>query len=538
MALRLVATLGSLSFGVPSGRAVVVGRSPECDFQIRDITVSRRHAEMELAEAGLKIRDLASTNGTFLHGERVSEAVAAAGSRIAFGKVVFTLQEDGEEAPAVPAIESSQLDATVLRQIRVPGPADLATRLAEAARAGAAPSAAGQSSADRQASRLALLLDIAKELSRQSEVGHLLDKVARLTLQVMNVDRVAILCLEAGGELVPRVGKSRIGGPAGRWRVPRSVARKAVAERVAVLIDDTPFPATASTPAPGVGSALCAPMIGGQGPVLGVIYLDNLDAGRSFGEEDLEFLTAFSGIVAVALENSQLIERARREAVVLSNFQRYFAPVLAEQIASQEGTVRPGGSKQRVTVLFSDIRGFTALSEQMTPDEIARLLTDYFTEMVEIVFNRGGTLDKFMGDALMALWGAPLERHDDADRAVLAAIEMQWGLERLNEKWRRQGRRTLSVGIGINAGEVFAGNIGSDRRLDYTVIGDAVNIAAHLCSEAGPGEILVAQPLIEAIASPPPLAALAPLPLKGKAQAVPVYRVEWRHRPVQATVAT
>jgi adenylate cyclase len=148
--------------------------------------------------------------------------------------------------------------------------------------------------------------------------------------------------------------------------------------------------------------------------------------------------------------------------------------------------------------------------------------------MVEIVFEHGGTLDKFVGDAVMALWGAPLSREDDADRAIRAAVAMQRALTRLNRDWELQGRPRLAAGIGVNVGEVFAGNIGSDRRLEYTVIGDAVNIASRLCSEAGPEEILIGEPLYAALAQPPPVSALEPLPLKGKARAVPVYRVEWR----------
>jgi adenylate cyclase len=147
--------------------------------------------------------------------------------------------------------------------------------------------------------------------------------------------------------------------------------------------------------------------------------------------------------------------------------------------------------------------------------------------MVDVVFAHGGTLDKFIGDAIMALWGAPIARPDDADRAARAAIAMQQRLAELNREWRRSGRREIAVGIGINVGEVFAGNIGSHRRLEYTVLGDAVNTASRLCSQAGPGEILISEPLHRALAEPPPVAPLAPLSLKGKAQPVPVLRVEW-----------
>ncbi|HTQ80463.1 MAG TPA: adenylate/guanylate cyclase domain-containing protein, partial [Thermoanaerobaculia bacterium] len=197
-------------------------------------------------------------------------------------------------------------------------------------------------------------------------------------------------------------------------------------------------------------------------------------------------------------------------------------------IAAQEGEIRLGGSKRQAVVMFADIRGFTALSERLSPDEIASLLNEYFTEMVEIVFEHGGALDKFMGDAMMAIWGAPLNRADDPDRAVRAAVAMQRELEPLNRLWRERGKPTLAVGIGLHAGEVFAGNIGSDRRLEYTVLGDAVNTASRLCAEAGAGDILIGEALYEALEAPPRVAPLQPLQLKGKAQAVAVYRVEWR----------
>ncbi len=535
--MKLVAPSGSPAVLISGGRPYQVGRAIACDLSVQDPTVSRQHAELELTEAGVRVRDLGSTNGTYLNGQRVSDAIALAGSRLSFGKVDFEVRE--ENAPTETPGEGS-LDATILRQVPVRGPADIAAQLSEAPQGTSMLRIAGGSQGDRQERKLSLLLDIAKELSQQPEVDLLLDRVVGLTFQVMDVDRVAILMpdpLNPGGDLTPRVWRSRVGSPGSspmpRWRVSRTIVRKAVGERVAVLVEnaaaDERFEGTSVPTA--LHSALCAPMLGKQGTVLGALYLDNLGAPHSFGEEDLEFLSAFSGMAAVAIENSQLIERARREAVVLSNFQRYFGPDLARQIAGAEGAVQLGGAKRRVVILFSDIRGFTSLSEPLSPDEIATLLTDYFTEMVEIVFEHGGTLDKFIGDALMALWGAPLARRDDADRAMRAAIAMQQRLLRLNREWERKGRRPLEVGIGIDAGEVFAGNIGSERRLEYTVLGDAVNTAARLCAEAGPGEILMAEGLKAALADPPPATALAPLPLKGKAQPVPVFRVEWREVP-------
>ena len=142
------------------------------------------------------------------------------------------------------------------------------------------------------------------------------------------------------------------------------------------------------------------------------------------------------------------------------------------------------------------------------------------------MFEHGGTLDKFMGDAIMALWGAPMAHEDDADRAMRCALDQLAALERLNNKWKEQGRSELGIGIGINFGEVFAGNIGSDRRLEYTVIGDAVNTAYRLCGKAGPNEILISEPFYEQLKKKPPVEALEPIQVKGKTKKVPVYRVK------------
>jgi adenylate cyclase len=535
--VKLVAKSGTLSVEISPGRTLIVGRTDDCDLPIADPTVSRRHAELDLTDSGLRLRDVGSTNGTFVDGRRVSEAVALPGAQIAFGKVGFDLLD--QEAPhglSLAGLADAPIGGTIVRQMKVRGSADVVAQLADAPAGRSVLRIGGKTVVARLEKKLALLIAIAQELSQQAEVDSLLEKVVQLTFQVMNVDRVVILMTGPAGELLPRAARNRRAGQGERVGtggfgppVPRSIARKAIEERVAVLIENAPDDsrfAGGSVFLQSVKSALCAPLLGRLGTVLGLIYLDNQAATHSFTDEDLSFLTAFAGIVAVAIENSQLTERVRREAVVLSNFQRYFAPDLARQIAGAEGEVQLGGAKREVVVLFSDIRGFTPLSEQMSPDEIASLLTEYFSEMVDVVFEHGGTLDKFIGDAVMALWGAPLARGDDADRAVRAAIAMQRRVDWLNAEWGRQGRRTIGVGIGLNAGEVFAGNIGSAQRLEYTVIGDPVNTASRLCSRAGAGEVLISELLYRRLANPPPVRALDPIPLKGKAQAVQVFSID------------
>jgi adenylate cyclase len=256
-----------------------------------------------------------------------------------------------------------------------------------------------------------------------------------------------------------------------------------------------------------------------------VLYVDNVTATNSFSDEDLQFLIAFGGIAAAGIRASMQADELQEQAIVRGSFERYFAPGVAAEIARNAGATRLGGDRRPIAVLFSDVRGFTRLAEGMTPEALASLLSDYFTEMVEVVFEHGGTLDKFVGDAIMALWGAPQAQDDAPDRAVRAALAMQEALVHLNARWKSEGRPELGVGIGVNFGEVFVGNIGSHRRLEYTVIGDVVNVAARLCAEAGAGEILVADGVRAATTAGWRYEALEPMGLKGREERVGVYRV-------------
>jgi adenylate cyclase len=537
---KLLSTTGEQAIDLPPGRTVLVGRAVTSDVPIYDPTISRRHAEVSLAEDGIKIRDVGSSNGTFLNGARITEAVAGENDIVAFGKVAFRVKRVAPPPPRaqVAAPGSAEFPgikpgSTIVRQLPV-GASGGVPEIVSGAPAGASAAShlkvAARSAEELREKKLELLLEISKELSRQQELDRLLDKVVEFTFQVMNVDRVSILLLEeASGELVPRISKGRTAQSSAAKHVPQSIARKVVQDRVAILSDNTAADERfkgKSIVIQSVRSAMCTPLIGTDQKVLGILYVDNLTATHSFSDDDLKFLVAFGSLAAVAIENSQRSERLRREALVLSNFQRYFSPDIAQVIAQQQDAGRLPSDKRRVVIFFSDIRGFTPLSEAMRPDEIATLLTEYFTEMVEIVFEHGGTLDKFMGDAMMALWGAPIAHADDADRAMACALDQLAGLEKLNGSWRARGRPALGIGIGINFGEVFAGNIGSDRRLEYTVIGDAVNTASRLCSTAGPGEILVSEDFFRQLKRPPPVEALAPIQVKGKSQRVPVYRVK------------
>lgn len=531
MPFRIVSTSGSQSFELREGSTLLVGRAASSDIPIFDPTISRRHAKLSSSAAGVQVSDLGSSNGTFVNGARVDSATVGAGDELTFGKVPFRVIVQ-ESAPRAQDEQTRAVTpptgATVLKQRAYDSPEGLLSSVFRAANlAKAKGDRSGLDGAARTEKKLALLLEVSKGLSRAVDVSALLDKIIVLVFQILDVDRVAIELVDADGGRVPTISRDRQGVITGK-AIPQSIARMVVDEKVAVLSDNAPQDQRfggQSILMQSVRSAMCAPLIGTEDVVQGVLYVDNITTTHRFNEEDLEFLTAFSNIAAVALENSKFAERIRHETMVRGNFERFFAPRLAAQIAGSAHQLKLGGDKSTVAVLFSDIRGFTALSETMMPDEVARLLSEYFSVMVEIVFRHGGTLDKFIGDAVMAQWGAPIGAADDADRAMDAALDMMRELETLNAQWASEGRPRLQIGIGLSYGESFAGYIGSERRLEYTVIGDVVNIASRLCSEAGGGEILVTDAMRYVLTEAPPMRERGTMELKGKSQSIPVYSV-------------
>ena len=232
--------------------------------------------------------------------------------------------------------------------------------------------------------------------------------------------------------------------------------------------------------------------------------------------DELGVLTDSFNRMARSLREKEMIKRA---------FTRYVAREVVEEILKDPENLVLSGERRQVTVLFCDVRGFTPMSERLAPEEVVLLLNDFYTLMIETTFKYDGTLDKFLGDAVMAVFGAPMAHPDHSARAIRTALAMQEGITGLNERRVRDGKEAISVGIGVSAGEAVAGTVGTEDRMEYTVIGDSVNLAARLESNAKPGQILISHRTYERVRDLVDARPLGRIRVKGKEEEVEVYEV-------------
>lgn len=488
----------------------VVGRAVECDLVIEHTSLSRRHASLEVGERGTEIVDLGSKNGTFVNGTRVDRQVLANGDVVRLGSIEARFVTAERTEMALPVAVVSDLD-------NIKGTALLLK---------------GQDQASRSLTKLKVLLQVSEVLSSPQPIERLLERTLELLFLVFEVDRAAIYLVNeqsAGPELV--AARRGPGVACDAEMASRQILGDVLRNETAVLcsdaVQDSRFSDAPSVLSQSIHSSMCVPLRC-RDRVIGVVYVDSVLKVNLFTSDDLEFLGTFANHAAIAIENARLYRRIEDEAILRNSLFRFFPPAVAAKLMATPD-VGLGSRDTNVTILFSDITSFTALSSGMEPGQIVELLNEYFPLMAEIVFRHGGTLEKYIGDALMAVWGAPFAEPDDADRAVKAAVDMQRGLADLNGRWAAQGRREIAIHIGVNTGCAAAGNIGSASYIQYAVIGDATNVASRICSVAGPGEILIAEATRQALTGPAPaLEPLAPVQVRGKDEAVCLHRVMWR----------
>lgn len=392
----------------------------------------------------------------------------------------------------------------------------------------------------RKAKILELLFEMSKTLGTVFELEEIFEKATDLIFRGTPADRVVALLAEetSDGKIVEN-SLYQIGATTRdasfeklteKLAVSRTITSKVMTDRVAILSQDAKtdeqFRGAESIVSQGVRSTICAPLIT-QSNVHGVIYADRLDPFAAFRPDHLELISAVAAQAAVIVETVKAYNRLAREEVARANYSRFMPEYVVKQLLENPDSFRLGGANQTITVLFADIRGFTAISENENPENIVGLLNQYFTAMSEIIFENGGTLDKYIGDGLMALFGAPTATPDDARNAVKAAVAMQKRLISLRTELVGRGFEKVAIGIGLHTGVATIGYIGSERRSEYTAIGDTVNLASRLESNTTGGQILISEATARAAGSVFPLIKREPLTVKNRKQPVDLYEVKW-----------
>jgi len=358
----------------------------------------------------------------------------------------------------------------------------------------------------------------------------MLGNILELVFKNLPAER-GLLCLydEHTDTITPKAVRSRAEVADEKISISRSIANEVIKSKNAVLVcdalSDRRFHAAESILNLGIRSAMGAPLLH-SGKVIGFIYTDTNSFKQPFREEHLQVLTVLAVLSAVGIEQARLREEIVHEQHIRARLARYSSPGVVEMIVKEARISEADmvAEERVVSVCFCDLCGFTSMSENMAPAEVARTLNEIFERFVDLIFSYGGTLDKYTGDGLIAVFGAPVTQPDHAERAVCTALMMQQELEELNRK--HADRQPLSMRIGINSGPVTAGDIGSPRRKDYTVIGDTVNVASRLESTvANPGQVVIGPTTYDMVKARFTCDPLAPIRLKGKNQLVQPYLV-------------
>lgn len=510
---------------------MLIGRTDGNDLILNHPSVSRKHARLENRNNGWWIVDLQSTNGVKVNGTPVSEARISAGDQILVGSVEL----DIKALPAVDFSGESMFDSpsgTVIRKISDFN-SEFGLDLNEIqpsapTRVVSEPGTRGETSVTRE-KIFQMLVQVARSLLQTEDLTTLLNTVMDMIFKYLPVERGLILLFDEEGNPVPRLTRFMEGAET-EIPISRTILKMVAEQQVSLMtsnaLEDARLLGGKSIAIHGIRSAMCVPLWNRQ-HVIGAVQVDSpIHIGR-FTEEDLDLLTALANFSAVAIERAQLGEKIEQERKIRSKMERYHSPAVIDEIvkgvvAADETDIR----NAEVSILFADISGFTTVSETKKPEEVAAFLSNFFSAAVDAIFAYGGTLDKFIGDAVMAFFGAPIPQEDHADRAILAGLMMMERVDIWNAERVREGLPEVRIRVGINSGPAVVGNVGTEKRVDYTVLGSSVNIASRLESGvARPGQLVISQNTFERLVGSFNTESLGEFALKGLKQKMPVYTV-------------
>jgi len=513
--LELVYEDGGVTHRVPVRPGLMLGRSSDNDVVLRDFSVSRHHARIEGGEGTFRIVDLDSTNGVKVNDEFVNSGEIRAGDQLAIGSFLLRVEDAAHRTEGLSS-------ATYFRPLK---------EFNQDYGLEGEPSGAMRSLGDRERV-FEVLAQVAKTLLQVEELRPVLEKVMDLVFEHLRVDRGFIMLYDEEGTPHLELWRARELEDGGEPEVPlsRTILDMVSRQKVALLTHDAQadqrFDAGQSIRIHQIRSAMCAPLWH-LNDVIGVIYVDSPLHVGSFSASDLDLLTALANYAAVAIEQARLRERVQKAQRMRNRLERYHSPAVIEAVLSAPEHETPQVMQRETSIFFADIVGFTSRCESLPPEEVAAFLSQFFSLAAEAVFEYGGTLDKFIGDAVMAFFGAPLPQPDHAERAVRCGVMLQRSLSQWNRQRALEGLEPVEVRMAIHSGPVVVGDIGSETRVDYTVLGNTVNVAARLEEfVAKPGYIVLGETTQAAVAHLFPTEHLGNVQLKGLSRKIAAYRVK------------
>lgn len=492
-----------------------VGRDGSCELIIPAPGISRLHARLRFTDDAVDVEDLGSTGGTSVDNQPITSCTKVAlPAVLLFGSLPVEVSSLSSPFPAPKPASPLESDRPETIQFTLSGSTHRSLSVRDLN--------------DQTSRRLEMLYELPLKFAAEKNLSRLcaliLDEVIAL---IPGAVRGALLVKDASdGKLTVRASVPR-DAPA----ISRTLIRKAAIEQIGFIWGDVESDrqnVSASMAAIRIRTGMYAPLVW-ESDIVGVLLVDNPHRNSAFQPADLQFLLSVAHYAASALTNQLLQNEITQNNRTLQHLLANFSPKIRDRLLekSRAGKLQPGGEKSLVTVLLSDLRGFTKASASLDADVVVEMLNDYFGVLGQEIFRHDGTIDKFIGDAILAVFGSPEPDEYHAWRAVCAAIEMQRRLKEINTRRSAAGLPFCEMGIGVYTGEVLHGFIGTEECLEYTVIGDTVNKASRYCDGAKAGEIALGPFTYEAVKYHIP-ANLRMISTKHEG-ALPSYIVDWEN---------
>lgn len=523
---------------LPEGGRLTIGRAPDNDIRIDDLRVSRRHAVIRSAtHAEARLANVSRGNIVLVNEQDVRPET---GEVLLKDKDYFTIASVGfqiilKEVPLRYTDEPLSMSTSMS-----PVTSGFTSLVTHTFTSGSRKLEIEE--LQRKAEMLAQLCEMSAALATVFDTQSILEYATAIVMRAIQADCCAALLVEQG-EADPRAVSLRFrdNEKVDQRSISRTAVRTAIEQRVMLsshdVMQDVNLKFSQSVVMQSISSLACAPLIGREG-VYGALYIDRRITRDRFTDLDTQLLAAIAAQAATAVEATRAHERSQREALARAAFARFMPEHIIKELVENPEKFQLGGVNKRVTVLFCDVRGFTKLAHRARPDTIVDLLNILFTAMAAEIFEHQGTLNKYIGDGLMALFGAPLGGDSDASNAVATAVAMQRRVAEVNEQLVAKNLPPVQLGIGINTGEATVGVIGAHQRSEYTAIGDTVNIASRIEGVAQPGQILVTETTAQELGSTFLLSAPQEITVKNIDEPVRVYSVIYRAEEINVTAPT